>query len=271
MTHRKGAVRIADIPPEILESLNRGEIETANLPEWLAVDQLKVAENVLPSLGMEAALPKLKEVVAELAKKTQPKVLDAIGTALAQRVSYSSGKRSLYQKIATHQADSVRSWAAYLLRDDEALTFFELLEAVKPLAADSHFGVREVAWMALRGHIATHLSEAITILTGWANDTEANVRRFASEATRPCGVWTPHIPSLKQNPGQAASVLEPLRSDVSKYVRDSVGNWLNDASKTTPEWVKAVCTRWETESKTAETVYIIKKAMRTIRKTDGGK
>lgn len=53
---------------------------------------------------------------------------------------------------------------------------------------------------------------------------------------------------------------------MSKYVRDSVENWLNDASKTQPSFVEMVCSRWEKESPADETRYISKKAMRTIRK-----
>lgn len=63
------------------------------------------------------------------------------------------------------------------------------------------------------------------------------------------------------------TILETMRSDNEKYVRDSVGNWLNDASKTNPPFVHEVCKRWIKESPTKETEYIVKKALRTIEKT----
>lgn len=48
---RKGARSIKDIPGNILEQLNCGAIETANLMEWLAVDQRLLLENVLRQNG----------------------------------------------------------------------------------------------------------------------------------------------------------------------------------------------------------------------------
>lgn len=71
---------------------------------------------------------------------------------------------------------------------------------------------------------------------------------------------------MKHNPGLGLAILEPLKSDKSKYVQDSVGNWLNDASKTQPDFVKQLCEKWKQESPTKENAYIIKKALRTIEK-----
>jgi 3-methyladenine DNA glycosylase AlkC len=110
------------------------------------------------------------------------------------------------------------------------------------------------------------LEKSIAILAEWTSSEDENIRRFATEATRPRGVWCEHIEPLKQNPALALSILEPLKSDPVKYVQDSVGNWLNDASKTRPDFVKMLCERWERESETKETKYIIKKALRTINK-----
>ena len=44
---RKGSRSTKDIPKEILVQLNNGQIETANLVEWLAVNQRVLLENLL--------------------------------------------------------------------------------------------------------------------------------------------------------------------------------------------------------------------------------
>lgn len=124
--------------------------------------------------------------------------------------------------------------------------------------------MREIAWMAVRPAVESDLDEAITILSEWVKDADANVRRFASEVTRPRGVWCKHIERLKAEPQLGLAILEPLKSDGEKYVRDSVANWLNDSAKTQPEFVKDICSKWSEESKTKETAYIIKKATRSI-------
>ena len=170
------------------------------------------------------------------------------------------------KKLSSHKSDTVRCYAPYLIGLNENLTIFEKLIKCQKLITDKHFGVREVVWMALRPEIDSNLEESIKILTEWTKNKDENIRRFTTESTRPRGVWCKHIDRLKTNPEIALPILESLKSDSSKYVQDSVGNWLNDVSKSKPDFVIGLCKKWQKESLTKETEKIIKRAIRTIDK-----
>ncbi|HEY1230670.1 MAG TPA: DNA alkylation repair protein, partial [Ramlibacter sp.] len=138
------------------------------------------------------------------------------------------------------------------------------LHAVRRFAADPHFGVREIAWSAVRDEVGRDVEEAVRLLRPWVQEADPNLRRFATELTRPHGVWCAPLPALKAEPWRAQSLLDPLKSDPSLYVRNSVANWLNDASRTQPEWVQATCDRWRVESPTPETAAVVRRALRTV-------
>ena len=259
---RKGATRISEIPPDILKQLNAGEIECANLTECLAIDSRVLLKNVLPALKLNDALAPALTRLDALKKPSLMQSIPVIATALRAALKTEKQRKAL----ATHSSDTVRCWAAYVIGQDDSLNLKDKLAAIRSFAADEHFGVREIAWMAVRSGLDAQLTQAIAMLTEWTKEADANLRRFASEATRPRGVWCKHIEALKQNPELAYPILEPLKSDGSKYVRDSVANWLNDASKSQPDWVREVCELWATDSPTPETKAIIKRALRTLEK-----
>ncbi|QQT24963.1 DNA alkylation repair protein [Sphingobacterium spiritivorum] len=262
---RKGARSAKDIPAEDLEQLNSGSIQSANLTEWLAIDQRILLVRVLSQLNREHYIVPVSEAIDKLQKQTVNTINETIGnTLLALSVAYSD--LHIQQALKSHYSDMVRCWATYLTGSNENLSIAEKLEQIQFFAADSHFGVREIAWMAVRSSIIQHLEESIRVLTVWTAHENENIRRFASESIRPRGVWCAHIERLKKQPELGMPVLDQLKSDSSKYVRDSVGNWLNDASKHSSAFVLDTCSRWKIESPTKETLYILKKAMRTLNK-----
>ena len=263
---RKGARKILDIPDEVLVLLNKGKIETVNLTEWLAIDQVELIENTFPEIGLGDSVKGLNEAIFQLKKPSTMSCIKTVGSTLYQQCVTKNNLREAIGNLSAHQSDTLRCYATYLISLDQKRSLKQKLDESISLIADKHFGVREIVWMALRPEINQHLDEAIELLTKWTTHKDENVRRFITEVTRPRGVWCKHIERLKVQPELALPILESLKSDNSKYVQDSVGNWLNDASKTQPEFVKKICTKWTKESPTKETAKIVKRALRTINK-----
>lgn len=265
--NRKGARRVQDIPKEVLDLLNTGKIETVNLTEWLAIDHLKLIKAVFPKLGISTE--KINLICQKIESQKNPSTMNTtklIGSILYQLYSKTKNLNQILNKLSSHLSDSIRCYAPYLIGLNESLTIKKKFTQSQCLVADKHFGVREVVWMALRPEIEKNLAGSIKLLSNWANDEDENIRRFTTESIRPRGVWCKHIEALKNQPELALPVLEKLKSDKSKYVQDSVGNWLNDASKSKSEFVVALCEKWEKESPTKETERIVKRARRTIDK-----
>lgn len=265
MLKRKGARSTKDILSAILQQLNRGEIETANLVEWLAVDQKILLESLLIQNNRIHYLSTVLNEIDKLKKQTVNTINEAIGTTLFHLTS-ANNDFDFLTTMSNHKADLVRCWATYTIGKNNSLSIEETLDKIQPFAADTHFGVREICWIAVRPKLTQDIQKSIDILSHWAKNKDENIRRFSTESIRPRGVWCEHIEELKQHPELATPILEKLKSDNAKYVQDSVGNWLNDASKSNAQFVIDICQRWENESNTKETKYIVKKAMRTLNK-----
>ncbi|MEG7843756.1 DNA alkylation repair protein [Bacillus mobilis] len=265
--NRKGARKVNEIPKEVLQLLQQGKVESVNLTEWLAINHIELLKNVLPSIGLKKSL---ECIVAELEKQnveTGMKAIRITGTLLDEIIlkEYEGKKEDILLKLSDHISDSVRCWAAFMNKKSNS-TLKDTLTYIRPFAADHHFGVREIAWMSIREDLSQNIEESVELLVEWAKSEDENIRRFSVESIRPRGVWSKHIEVLKQEPEKALPVLNLLKSDPSKYVQDSVGNWLNDASKTKPDWVLNLCEEWEKDTDIKSTSRIIKKAKRTILK-----
>lgn len=264
---RTGARRKEDIPAEVLELLNRGELETVNTMERLAVDDIRLIEGHFPDMGISPEdIVRLCDAIRAQKKRSMMTTVKLVGALLYEMYPGEQAFASVLEKLSAHPSDTIRSYAPIMIASNETLSLEEKLNTALPLIADSHFGVREVVWIALRPPIAKELEPAIQILSGWTASDDENIRRFASEVIRPRGVWCRHITRLKEQPELGLPVLEPLKADPSTYVQLSVGNWLNDASKSRPAFVLELCGRWAEESGSKATGKIIRRAKRTMNK-----
>ena len=263
--NRKGARKASDIPNDVLALLNQGRIESVNLTEWQAVNHISLVKNVLPTMGLEEELEIILTEIEKQKVETGMKAIRLIG-GLLDTVMVNEGatkKEDVIKLCSQHVSDSVRCWAAFMNKNNDH-SLEEKLLYIRSFAADHHFGVREIAWMSIREDLSENVEESVDLLTEWAKSEDENIRRFSLESIRPRGVWTKHIERLKEEPQIVLPILNLLKSDLSKYVQDSVGNWLNDASKTQSEWVINLCDEWQKDSPTKATERIIKKAQRTI-------
>lgn len=257
-----GARRRADIPPDVLRAMNEGREETVSLVEWLALDLALLLEHVLPETSLAPAAR--RRVVAHARSLAEEGILTrlyGIGEALHREAT-----PTLHDELAAHRSDVVRQFACAMLRADPTLAPEERLARTLRFADDAHMGVREIAWTSLRPSVIEDVGRWLRLLEPWARHASPNVRRCAVEGTRPRGVWCAHLRPLVEEPERGLPLLEPVRADPSRYVQTSVGNWLNDASKSRPEWVREVCSRWERESPTRETAWIVRHATRTLRR-----
>lgn len=271
---RKGAARIALIQPKVLAALNAGQIPTVNLNEFLAIDLALLTSHVALHIGLNPADERLQDTLAMLPSFKPMKRHTHISRAfysLADALPSKAAKNAIATALANHPSDVARCWATQWVTFS-AQDVATQLQAVARFAADPHFGVREMAWMAVRDAVVADLDTALALLQPWTASNDPNIRRFASELTRPRGVWCAQIEALKTEPWRSAPLLESLRSDPSRYVQNSVANWLNDASKSQPQWVQQVCDRWLDETASAPpaaktaTRYIVNRALRTLEK-----
>ena len=263
---RKGASRIADIPPDVLAALNEGREETVTLVEWLAIDMPTLMGYIAPEIGLADKTHILVSAAQALAGGGVTKRMRGIGQALHDVFIEHKQRDTVFERLATHGSDMARAWAAYSVTANPDVPLDRRLEIARRFAADRSHAVRECAWDSFRPHVAADLGTGIELLVPWVADPDANIRRCAVESTRPMGVWTAHVPALKSDPALGFPILEPVRSDSSRYVQAAAANWLNDASKTQPDWVIGVTERWLVDSPSRETRWIVNRARRTLRK-----
>ncbi|OLS63129.1 hypothetical protein [Pseudomonas putida] len=235
--------------------IDQGAMATRNLAECLAVDQRVLAASVAAQVDRSLA-----EALQEAAESSRTlgisKKIATIGLALGQWLEATPAPSRDADLLFSHPSDTVRGWAAFAnawaLRDSD---IGEALQGQLRFATDEHFGVREWAWLALRPQLVTELERSLALLQRHHRDNDPLIRRFSIEILRPRGVWCEHIARLKSEPEIAEALLVPLLAEADKYPQDSVANWLNDASKTRPDWVLQLFERYPPECKASTRIF----------------
>jgi 3-methyladenine DNA glycosylase AlkC len=116
---------------------------------------------------------------------------------------------------------------------------------------------------AIRTLLRHDLDRALGIISGWTSSTDADVRRLASEGTRPYLPWSARVPDIMARPGATVPLLDALYRDESEYVRRSVANHLNDLSRDHPDLVIGTARRW-LDDPGAATERLVRHGLRTL-------
>ncbi|MDO7598143.1 MAG: DNA alkylation repair protein [Pseudomonadota bacterium] len=122
------------------------------------------------------------------------------------------------------------------------------------------------AEFAIRPFITQHFVLTHQHLLMWARDSDENVRRLASEGSRPRLPWGKRLTQFCDNPAPIIPILEQLKDDASLYVRRSVANNLNDIAKDHPAKVIRLCQSWSVGA-SAERQWLIRHALRSLVKS----
>jgi 3-methyladenine DNA glycosylase AlkC len=179
---------------------------------------------------------------------------------------------ALHAMLPGEYADAltVLEAAAPFIDGFDALTFCDYVEvygqhdwerSMRALRNLTRYGSGE---FAVRPFLRRDLEPTLAVMETWARDSDARVRRLASEGSRPRLPWGSAVPRLRDEPALVLPILEQLRNDESDDVRRSVANSLNDISKDHPDLVVSIARRWLGRS--ARTDAMLKHALRGLLK-----
>jgi 3-methyladenine DNA glycosylase AlkC len=246
---RVGARRPSAVPAEVLQALKAGR-PSVNHMEQMALDQAALLKSIVPAAGARA--PELRDA----------RFLHRLRAGA--RIVWETYGEDLFDVAAGWESDTARGWAAFAVPLAGGGLSRQLSLSLK-FADDDHFAVREWAWLGARPLVHSQLTAALDLLHVHTRDPSPRVRRFCSEVTRPRGVWSGHIDQLKSAPEMAFPLLDALVPAPERYVADSIGNWLNDASRTAPGWVIATCQGWRSKYP-GSVEYVCRRGLRSLKR-----
>jgi 3-methyladenine DNA glycosylase AlkC len=120
---------------------------------------------------------------------------------------------------------------------------------------------------AVRPFIKKYPKETLKFLLRCTRDSDAGVRRWASEGTRPRLPWGERLQDFVKDPSPTLPILEKLKFDDALFVRKSVANHINDIAKDHPVVAVRLLDKWmgEADPKNQKKIeWIVRRALRTL-------
>jgi 3-methyladenine DNA glycosylase AlkC len=119
-----------------------------------------------------------------------------------------------------------------------------------PEAFDDAMGIlaeltcRLTSEFAIRPLLNHDLDRALASVMAWTTSPDEDVRRLASEGTRPLLPGAQRVPAVLANPRATVDVINALYRDESEYVRRSVADHLKDLSRRHPDIAIETAAGW---------------------------
>ena len=228
------------VPAQRLRSLNSGSAAATHLAECLAVDFAALLQVVAPALEPEALQC----------------MRDASGRASPSAWRWRRGCQA-------HVSDTVRGWACYLIGSDAGATLPAKLRAMRPLADDPHFGVREWAWLALRADIvAAPCRAGVPAAMDAGSIAVPAPLRLRSAAPAACGPRISRCSSGTRNMHCRCWKHWPTTRSATCRTPWATGS-TTPARRSRSGCVR--CARWQYEHHSDANAYIRKRALRSLR------
>lgn len=134
------------------------------------------------------------------------------------------------------------------------------------MAAIEEVTKRNTGEYSIRPYLLQDPSKTLAQMHQWALSSNKHVRRLASEGVRPRLPWATKLQPYIDNPSPILPILDLLKDDPSKYVQKSVANCVNDILKDNRPTAEKLLYRWSIDAPTPQRIWIIKHAIRNLRK-----
>ena len=171
--------------------------------------------------------------------------------------------------VVREAADKAPDFSGWLIWPVTSAVAMKAAAAGTPAAFDDGMALlaqltgRLTSEFAIRTLLRQDLDRALAIISGWTRSPDTDVRRLASEGTRPYLPWSVRVPEIISRPGATVPILDALYRDESEYVRRSVANHLNDLSRDNADLVTATARRW-LAAPDAHTAAVVRHGLRTL-------